>query len=75
MGVLNVVLITNMFEQEFVREINDFLNLNEDMIELDKTVYAITQEEYPDDEFGVSCMRKHTKYSAIFQMEGERKYP
>jgi len=70
MSVLNVVVIDNCNLEWFEDEVSQFLELNEDMICLDKTVYGITQVSTIDDEFG---LRNSTRYSAIFQMEGERK--
>ena len=73
MSVLNVIVIENGNGEWFQNEVNQFLALNENMIDLSKTVYGITQIQQPDDNFGPNCMRKHVMYSAIFQMEGERR--
>ena len=73
MSVLNLVVIENMDKTLFEKDVNDFFEKNEDMIALSKTVYGITQVQYPDDNFGPNCMRKYVLYSAIFQMEGERR--
>ena len=74
MSVLRIEVIADCSPSLFQKDVNSFFEYNEDMVDHTKTVYSITQEKYPDDDFGPNCMRSHTIYSAIFQMEGDRRY-
>lgn len=70
MGIIHVVTIQSVSHSVFSIDVNEFLSKNEEMVFHEKTVYGITQEDYLDDKYG---LRSKTVYSAIFQIEGERK--